>query len=226
MKVTHLFVLFSLFTCLSGRCQNDTLVKGNNHHVFLPAELGEKKWKPLISLDARRSFFRGRPVKINGFRLGVQYLGVHRFGIGFYGLDRNVVFTDVPVNQPGSTDTSRVVFNAGFGALFYERVLYKTKKWEFALPTEFLFGNITGYYEDSLGKFLPLPEVPFSGLAAGVQVKYNILTWLAPRFSIGYRLLFNTTPEVRSSFNRAYYSFGIQIMIGELYQVIKEKVEF
>lgn len=225
MKAITIFVVYCIVTCFSGRCQEDSLEKTRNHHVILPAELGPKTWKPLISLDARRSFFSGRPVKINGFRLGVQFRGVHRFGIGFYGLDRNVVFTDVPVNQPGATDTSRVVFNAGFGSFFYERVLYKTKKWAFAIPAEFLFGNITGYYEDSLGKFLPLPEVPFSGLALGIQAKYNILTWLAPRFSIGYRLLFNTTPEVRSSFNRAYYSFGLQIMVGELYHTIKRKIE-
>lgn len=224
MKLAILFFIISLFTCLPSQSQEDTLLKNRNHHVFLPPDLGPKKWKPVIGLDARRSFFRGRPVKINGFRLGVQYRGVHRFGLGFYGLDRNVVFTDVPVDQPGATDTSRVVFNAGFGSLFYERVIYKTKKWEFSLPTEFLFGNITGYYEDSLGKFLPLPAVPFSGLAAGLQVKYNILTWLAPRASIGYRMLFNTTPEVRSSFNRAYYSFGLSIMIGELYHAVRLKL--
>jgi len=225
MKPKLIFLIITLFTCLSGKTQEDSLVKNRNHHVFLPPDLGPKKWKPVIGLDARRSFFRGRPVKINGLRLGVQYKGVHRFGIGFYGLDRNVVFTDVRVDQPGATDTSRVVFNAGFGSLFYERVIYKTHKWEFSLPTEFLFGNITGYYEDSLGKFLPLPEVPFSGLAAGLQAKYNILTWLAPRVSIGYRVLFNTTPEVRSSFNRAYYSFGLSIMIGELYQAVRLKLE-
>lgn len=224
MKSVYFFIIITLFTCLSGQSQEDSLIKNRYHNVFLPPDLGPKKWKPIIGLDARRSFFRGRPVKINGLRLGVQYRGVHRFGIGFYGLDRNVVFTDLPVNQPGATDTSRVVFNAGFGSLFYERVIYKTHKWEFSLPTEFLFGNITGYYEDSTSTFLPLPEVPFSGLAAGLQTKYYILTWLAPRFSIGYRMLFNTTPEVRSSFNRAYYSFGLSIMVGELYQAIKLKL--
>lgn len=219
MRGSIILLILFINICLSSFSQEDT----TNFNEYFPEEIGERKWKPLISLDARRSFFRGRPVKINGFRVGVQYLGVHRIGLGFYGLDKNVVFSDVKVNYPGSTDTSRVIFNAGYGTLFYERVLYKTEKWEFALPSELLLGSITGYYEDSLGKFLPLPQKSFTGLSSGIQVKYNIFTWLAPRFSVGYRLLLNALPEVRYSFNRAYYSFGLQVLVGEL--VVKSKFE-
>lgn len=221
-KIIGLLLITILFN-INLFSQTST-AKNQNRNTFFPTELGNKKWKPLISLDARRSFFKERPVKINGFKLGVQYLGVHRMGIGFYNLDRNVVFTDIQINQPGATDTSRIVFNTGFGALFYERVLYKTENWEFALPTEFLFGNINGYYEDSTGAFLPLPEVPFTGIAFGIQTKYNIYTWLAPRVVVGHRFLFKTTTEVKQSFNSAYFGFGIQILVGELYTAVKSKI--
>lgn len=91
-KIIGLLLITILFN-INLFSQTST-AKNQNRNTFFPTELGNKKWKPLISLDARRSFFKERPVKINGFKLGVQYLGVHRMGIGFYNLDRNV---DLPI---------------------------------------------------------------------------------------------------------------------------------
>ena len=192
---------------------------------LFPSEYGPKKWKFMLGLDARRSFFKGSPVKINGLRTGLEYKGVHRFGIGFYALSRQVVFTEIPVENAAATDTSRVIFNVGFGSLFYERVLFKSPKWEFAIPAEFSGGTISGSFEDSTGTFRPLVESPFSALSVGFQTKYYIFSWLAPRVSVGYRLTFNTSPEVKGTFNRPYYSFGVQILLGELYRAIFRKEE-
>jgi hypothetical protein len=187
---------------------------------FFPRYYGDKNWKFLLGLDARRSFFRGAPVKINGLRTGLEYKGVHRFGLGFYGLSKQVVFTGIHVDNPAATDTSRVLFNVGFASLFYERVLFKSPKWEFAIPAEFSGGTISGSFEDTSGVFLPLVESPFSALSLGFQAKYYVFSWLAPNVSVGYRLTFNTSHEVQGAFNRPYYSFGVQIILGELYRAV------
>ena len=177
----------------------------------------------MLGLDARRSFFQNVPVKINGLRMGLQYKGVHRFGLGFYGLSRKVVFKDVFVDQPDATDTSNVLFNANYISVFYERVFYKSRKWEFAIPGLLSGGSISGQYEDSTGTFKPLIESPFSAVSVGFQTKYYIWPWLAPRFSVGYRLSFSTTKEVKEAFNKPFYGFGLQISLGELYRTIFTK---
>lgn len=205
--------------------QVDSVSSDTTTYAFLPASHGKKEWKLLLGLDARRSFFSGIPVKINGLRIGAQFRGVHRFGLGFYGLSKNVVFTDIPVQNPAATDTSLVVFNASYLSLFYERVIYRTKKWEFAVPFEYSSGAITGYFEDSIGTFLPLADETFNAFTVGFRTKYFLFNWLAPRFSIGYRFLFNSTKEVKLAFNKPYYSFGIQILLGELYRsIINNKI--
>lgn len=186
---------------------------------FFPEHYGEKKWKFLIGFDASRSFFAGHPVKINGIRIGLEKKGVHRFGIGFYGLQRNVLFDDIPVEKEDVTDTSSVAFNVGYGTLFYERVLYKTKKWELAIPTYFGGGDVTATYEDTAGVFQPLLKKPFSAIGLGFGVKYRLLRWLEPKASIGYRLTFNTDSQVREAFNRPYYKYGVNILFGELYRM-------
>lgn len=191
---------------------------------FFPEYYGEKKWKILVGFDASRSFFAGHPVKINGLRIGATFKGVHRFGIGFYGLQKNVLFEDIPVNEPDATDTSLVAFNVGYGTLFYERVLYKTKKWELAIPTYFGGGDVTAAYEDTAGVFVPLLKKTFSSIGIGFGVKYRLLRWLEPKVSVGYRLTFNTDNQVKRAFNRPYYAYGVNILFGELYRMaFKEK---
>ena len=186
-----------------------------------PKTYGTKKWKPVIGFDAHRSFFGGTPVKINGFKIGAEYLGTHRFGFGFYGLQKNEVFVDIPVDYPGATDTSLVKFNVNYTALFYERVFLKTKKWEIAIPAYLGAGGLEGHVQDTTGIFKRFTASSFSSFSSGVVVKYYLLRWLAPKLGIGYRFMFNTDKSVRKAFNGPYYSFGINIMIGELYRTFK-----
>lgn len=226
-RLLSIFLLFILCQIgLTTYSQTDSTTVQPESYEFLPERHGKKDWKLILGLDARRSFFRGVPVKINGLRIGAQFLGVHRFGIGFYGLSKNVVFTDIPVDNPAATDTSLIVFNAGYLSLFYERVIYRNKKWEFAVPLEYSAGSITGYFEDSTGTFLPLADEAFNALSFGIQTKYFVFKWLAPRFSIGYRFILNSSPEIKKAFNKPYYSFGLQILLGELYRTIKAKKIF
>lgn len=217
IKKQLLFILLSTIAFANcSYCQDTTdyLVD-----VF-PKQYGQKPWRFLLGFDAKRSFYAGYPVKFNGLRIGAEYKGVHRFGIGVYGLKKNVVFTEIDVNQPGATDTSVVKFHVSYSSLFYERVFYKTPKWEVALPFYLSGGTVEGIYQDSTGLFHEFANKPFSAFSGGAQVKYYIWPWLAPKVSVGYRITFNTDPEIKQAFNSPYYALGISISIFELYKTI------
>lgn len=225
MKTSILAILLFFAIPEIGYPQVDSAAKPPLKTRLFPSEYGEKRWKFIVGLDARRSFFRGVPVKINGLRTGAEFKGVHRFGIGVYALSRQVVFTEIEVDDPAATDTSTVLFNVGFASLFYERIFFKSKKWELAIPSAFSRGTITGAFEDTSGLYKPFVNSPFSALALGFQTKYFILPWLAPRLSVGYRFTFNAAPEVKRAFNQPYLGFGIQILLGGLYRSIFKKEE-
>jgi hypothetical protein len=190
---------------------------------WFPKSYGQKEWKFLLGFDASRSFLQSRPVKINGLRIGLKYRGVHRFGLGIYGLSRDLVFTDLPVDAPDATDTSRVIFGLSYASVFYERVFFRNPKWEFSLPFLISGGSLTGRYEDTAGVFRQNIDQAFSALSGGIQAKYYFWPWLAGRVSTGYRFLFNTSPELKTAFNAPYYGFGVQILVGELYRTIFRK---
>lgn len=187
---------------------------------YFPKKYGEKNWKLILGFDAKRSFYAGYPVKFNGLRLGAEFRGVHRFGIGAYGLQRNVEFTSIQVDQPDASDTSAVRFNVSYSSLFYERVFFKSPKWEIATPFFLSGGTVRGIYQDTTGIFKEFVNKPFSSISLGIQVKYYIFKWLSPKVSVGYRLVFNSEKEIKQAFNSPYYAFGISISIGELYKAI------
>ncbi len=191
--------------------------------VFFPKEYGTKKWRPIIGFDAYRSFYSGAPVKFNGLRFGVEYKGVHRFGFGFYGLKKDLIFTDLVVESPYSTDTSQVKFKLNYSAFFYERVFYKTKRWEISIPIYLGGGGLNGFVEGGDGIFYKYLATSFSLLNTGINAKYYLLTWLAPRVGTGFRFTFNTEKNLRKAFNGPYYTFGVSILVGELYKVIFKK---
>lgn len=188
--------------------------------MFFPKAYGDKKWKPVIGFDAFRSFYSGTPVKFNGIRLGADYKGVHRFGIGFYGLKRDLYFSDLIIDHPQATDSSLVKFQLNYSAFFYERVFYKTKRWEVAIPIYLGGGGLNGYVEGSDGIFYKYLATSFSILNIGITGKYYLLTWLAPKVGTGSRFTFNTEKNLRKAFNGPYYSFGVNILLGELYRSI------
>lgn len=187
---------------------------------LFPKSVGKKKWKIIVGLDARRSFFGTQKVKINGIRLGAQYKGVHRFGFGFYSLSKKIEFEGIDINQSDAQLPSKVLVDVNYNSLFYERVFLKTKRWEVSFPVHLGGGQLKRQYLNNLGNYKQWDKRKFSVLSGGVQVKFYILTWLAPRVSFGYRHTFNTLPEISNAFNKPFYAYGLSISLGELFRTI------
>ena len=180
----------------------------------------------LIGFDSRRSFFAGRNVKINGLRLGMQYKDIHRFGLGFYGFRQGVVLDEIDVNEPDATDTSLVRFNAGYVALFYEFVFFKTKRWELMTPVYLGAGNVDVTYTDTAGLYRPLVQRPFSTGEITFTAQFKVWPWFALGAGAGYRLIFNAEPEIRQAFNSPIYILKASVLFGELYKIIFKKGKY
>lgn len=218
--VTYILFLLLLFPAQSQSPDTSQTKKIE----YFPKKHGDKKWKFLLSLDARRSYFAGTKIKINGLRLGTEFQGVHRFGVGFYWLNKRAVFNDIIVPQlDQDLIDPEVRFNLGYSSLFYERVFLKTRYWEVDLPVHLAGGRIEGFYKDNIGAFKPFTQRPFSALIPSSQVKFYPFTWLAIRGSLGYRLIFNTGSEVKRTFRTVFYGYGLSLNILQLYKVVFKK---
>lgn len=223
MKIKHiLFFLIISIKPFYGECYSLNFKDSTERKLF-PKSYGEKKWKVVFGLDARRSYFKDQKVKINGLRIGAQYKGVHRFGFGFYAIGESFIIQNINVDQADAINPTTIRVNVGFSTLFYERVFYKIPKWEVALPIYLGSGQLKTEYINNLGNYKPLSKTPFSVLGLGIGVKYYIFRWLAPRVMVGHRFTYNTVPEIRTAFNKPFYTFGLSISLGELYKSIFKK---
>lgn len=215
----YLIFLFSLIS-FNNYSQEDSVSTPTKKVRLFPKEYGDKKWKFLFGFDARRSFLKGNKIKINGLKIGAEFRGVHRFGLGFYWLNRNSVFNDIAVYEPNAIQPPEVQIDLNYTSIFYERIFLKTRWWEIAFPIHLGAGSIIGQYRDTLSAMQPLLRAPFSALLLSTQIKFYPLKWLAIRVSGGYRFNYNTSTLVRQSFNRPFYGFGLSVNVVELYKAI------
>ena len=214
-----LFIFFSTL-CRDNQALSQAVDTLKQDVEIFPNSYGEKKWGLLISLDARRSFFAGEKIKINGLKLGLTYKGVHRFGVGFYWLDKNLILNNISFNENDEALDPQVRFKLGYSSLFYERVFLKTRWWEISTPLHLGAGRIIAEYKDTVGTFQPHFEKPFSALIPSVQHKFYPWTWMSLKLSSGIRLTFNTDKEIKQTFNTAFYGFGLGVNPIELYKTI------
>ena len=220
-KLLLLFILVS-FQVLAFGHTNDSK-PDSSKVIFFPKTFGEKKWKALVGLDARRSYFRDQKVKINGLRLGAQYNGVHRFGFGFYALKKKIFLKDVFIDEIDAQTPTNLRINLQFTTIFYERILFKIPKWEVALPTYLGNGNISTEYINNFGNYKTQTKTKFTVLGLGVNTKYYIFPWLAPRLTFGHRFVYNKNPEIMKALNKPFYAFGLSINPLALYRDLFKK---
>lgn len=218
----HIFLFLSIITfSYVSYSQKDSTKEAL---VYFPKSIGDKNWKVLVSLDARRSFYDRTFIKVNGIRLGATFKGVHSFGNGFYWLSRSAVFRDIIDDKPDQDIVDpEIHYTLGYSSIFYERVFLKTRWWEVDFPVHLAIGKITGTYKDTAGTLLPFADRPFSALIPSGQAKFYPLTWVSIRASFGYRLVFNTVPEVKETFRTVFFGYGLSINPVGLYRAIFKK---
>lgn len=213
------FLIFFISISVNLCAQTDTSHQEKRH--WFPEKLGKSYWSPLFGMDARRSWLSGQSIKINGVRAGVTYKGVHRFGGGFYWMKRDAEYYGITVTEIDAAPDALVKLDTRFIAGFYERVVYRSPRWNLAVPLMFSFGSIRGYYENTTGEFPKYYEKPFSAMTTGIHTKLYLMTWLVPRLHFGYRFTFNTTKEIKSAFDGFYFAWGVSVSPWDLIRRIE-----
>jgi len=186
----------------------------------------QKKTRFLFSFDARRSFVNGQGARFWGLRLGFERNWRHRFGIGLYGLADPVELAGIRWQVPGTDttdtflDTSSVNFSFNYNSLFYERVIFRNRKWEASVPLHLGFGRIRGTFIDRFQRPWTVVNAPVALLEMSAVGHHNIWPWFAIGGGVGYRALLLDDNRVTESFNAPIYLIKAKLMVGPLYKAI------
>jgi hypothetical protein len=157
-----------------------------------------KKWKVDLSLDARQTLVSNTRTRIGGLRVGLEHRRVHRFGIGIYVLD-----DEQGIGSLREVDEriENATVSLDYASLFYERVMFFSKRWEWSLTGHLGRGVITGRYRipGELADREYMKEIRL--LEGSTTLYYHVFYFMSIGTGIGYRYITGAPDELQPVYN-------------------------
>jgi hypothetical protein len=186
-------------------------------------ELGPayRRFKLDFSLDARQTLIGTQRARVGGIRVGLEYRRVHRIGIGLYGLGEGVVLNSLPEIDNAITWAK---LKLAYQSLYYERVMYFSRRLEWSLTGHYGRGVITGSFVRQGGvNTETLPEQKLRVLEFSTLGYYNLNYWCSIGAGVGYRYMLATSPEIRDVYESPVGLLRVRIKVGKLIKSIWDK---
>jgi len=194
-------------------------------------ELGPayRRYKFDFAIDARQTIIGSQRTKIGGVRVGLEYRRVHRIGIGFYGLRDGILNgLNGAVELDGlpqiDTTITWAKLTMSYRSLYYERVMYFSRKLEWSLTTHYGLGKISGSYTRAGSATLEtLPAQRLQVLEFSSLGFYNFTYWCSIGVGVGYRILPSASREIRKVYEAPIGLVRVRIKPGKLISSIWDK---
>jgi hypothetical protein len=186
-------------------------------------ELGPayRKFKLDFSLDARQTLIGAQRSRIGGFRFGLEIRRVHRIGIGLYGLGDGVELNSLPAIDSTITWAK---LQMTYSSLYYERIMYFSRRVEWSLTCHYGRARITGdYRRQSSEQTQELQETRPRILEFSTLGYYNLNYWCSVGAGVGYRYMLGASAEIRDVYEAPVGLIRIRIKVGKLIKSIWDK---
>jgi len=204
------FILHSFFGFAQSGKNNEVWIIGGQRKL-LPYQ---NKIKPDFSFDARRTLFKNQFIVVGGLKFGVEYKRVHRLGLGFYFLNTRI-FDEAVEFIP---EADKVEYDFEYSTVYYDRVLYFDKKWEFGATLHLGAGSLKTFYPNALNpnERNTGPELDFNVTEIVTYTEYNLLYWLGLRGGVGYRRVFGLNYDLGDDFSSAIFVINLRLNLIKL----------
>lgn len=167
---------------------------------------------PVANLDARRSHFQGNWIKMNGFRVGLEFFKRYRGGVGLYGSN----FIPLPPQ-----DKLQRRFRISYLKTYFEYSILQTYKWEVIVHSGWGIASVEMHHR--LGE-QDSTFILSGGLVHifGGGAEYKIWPFLGIGIDLGLRGFRSSTPDeelqqrLNSSLTSPYYALRLKIHFSEL----------
>lgn len=180
-----------------------------------------KKVKVIAAFDARNTFVGELPSKIGGIKIGVQVNRVHTMGLGIYSMNKALSVKEIP-NNFDNIYSGNISFS--YLSIFYERVLYFNKKWEWSGAGHFGAGGIKiSYVKEKGGEEFHTDDVFTKPMELSTSGYYNFTYWLSAGAGVGYRIMRATPKEYRPYFNGPIYLIKVKVKMIKIVRAIYNK---
>ena len=149
-----------------------------------------------------------------GLKFGVEYRRVHRLGFGVYFLNTRVFDPDFNFD----VSAEKVEYEFRYSTLYYDRVLFFNRKWEFGANLHAGGGKIRPFYQnpDNPNDRIAIEPIDFSTVELAAYGEYNILFWIGVGAGVGYRGVFGAGKSLNRAFSAPIFVANLQLKLFKL----------
>lgn len=176
--------------------------------------------RPVFQLDIRNSILNRRFVTLPGLKLGVEWRGRLRTGLGVYLLSSAIPSRQpVPSELPAATRTElRLRYVAGYG----EYVVLGNPRWEVAGQLQLGVGKtFSRYYLPTGGEALRSPKKYIWLVEPSAAAQLRIYRWLALGTGLGWRQPVFVNTLTQRELNGPIFYGRVKLGLGDLYKVAR-----
>ncbi|GAB2967313.1 hypothetical protein GCM10027048_42500 [Hymenobacter coalescens] len=173
----------------------------------------------VFQFDQRFSLLQSQLVGINGLKLGVEWRGRLRTGVGLYFLS-NGLPTSAPFPSfvpPGARDEVRF----RYAALYGEYVLIGNPRWELSTPVQAGLGRYYLRYQYPDGTVYRTPRQHIWLIEPTIGGHMRVFRWIGLGAGVGYRQALLTADKLEDDISGAIFYGRVKLFLGDLYKVVR-----
>ena len=175
--------------------------------------------RPVFQLDIRNSILNHSFVTIPGLKLGVEWRGRLRTGIGVYLLSSGIPTRQpIPPNRPDYTIAElRRRYVAGYG----EYVLLGNPRWEIASQLQLGVGKTYARYRLPDGNIIRSPKKVIWLVEPALAAQLRVYRWLALGTGVGWRQPVFVNRFTQRELNGPVFYGRVKLSLIDVYRVFR-----
>lgn len=173
----------------------------------------------VFQFDQRYSLLQRELVGINGVKLGVEWRGRLRTGVGLYFLS-SAINTNAPTPgfvPPGTVDKIRF----RYAALYGEYVLVGTPRWEVSTPLQVGLGRYYVRYQYPDGTVYRSPRQTIWLIEPTIGGHMRVFRWVGLGAGAGYRQALLTEDKLEDDISGVVFYGRVKLFLGDLYKIVR-----
>lgn len=175
--------------------------------------------RPVFQLDIRNSIVNRRFVVVPGLKLGIEWQGRLRTGIGVYLLSNGIPSRQpIPPGLPATTKAElRLRYVAGYG----EYVVLGNPRWEIATQLQLGVGKTYAYYILPDESRIRSPKRVIWLVEPSLAAQMRVYRWLALGSGLGWRQPVFVNNLTQRELNGPVFYGRVKLSLGDLYKVFR-----
>jgi hypothetical protein len=175
--------------------------------------------RPVFQLDIRNSIINHRLVTIPGLKLGVEWRGRLRTGLGVYLLSSGIPSRQpIPSELPAATNSElRLRYVAAYG----EYVVLGNPRWEIATQLQLGVGKTYARYALPNGEVVRSPKKVIWLAEPSLSGQMRVYRWLALGAGAGWRQPMFVNKFTERELNGPVFYGRVKLSLGDIYKVMR-----